>query len=57
MNGRANEKISIAYDLAREHFAQHGVDTEQAVKELDKIPISIQCWQGDDVRGFENPAI
>lgn len=55
MNGRANEKISIAYDLAREHFAQHGVDTEQAVKELDKIPISIQCWQGDDVRGFENP--
>ena len=31
------------------------MDTEIALSKLDQIPISIQCWQGDDVRGFENP--
>jgi L-rhamnose isomerase len=47
--------IQAAYDLARERFAEMGVDTEIALGKLDQIPISIQCWQGDDVRGFENP--
>ncbi len=32
-----------------------GVDTEEVLLKLDRIPISIHCWQGDDVRGFENP--
>jgi L-rhamnose isomerase len=49
------KKIQAAYDLARERFAAMGVDTESALKNLNQIPISIQCWQGDDVRGFENP--
>jgi L-rhamnose isomerase len=49
------EKIQAAYDLARERFASMGVDIESALKTLNQIPISIQCWQGDDVRGFENP--
>ena len=35
-------------------FAQYGVDTDQAIKTLEGIKISIHCWQGDDVIGFEN---
>ena len=52
---KVSSKIQVAYDLARERFAGTGVDTESALRTLDSVPISIQCWQGDDVRGFENP--
>ena len=44
-----------AYELAKDRFAQQGLDTEAILEALDAIPISIQCWQGDDVLGFENP--
>jgi L-rhamnose isomerase len=47
--------IQTAYDFAQERYAAIGVDTEDVLKKLDQIPISIHCWQGDDVRGFENP--
>ena len=47
--------IDQAYSLARERFVAEGVDTERALQVLDTIPISIHCWQGDDVLGFENP--
>lgn len=47
------DKIELSYTLARERFAEHGVDTDLVLRELDKVPISIQCWQGDDVLGFE----
>ena len=47
--------IESAYALAREAFAAIGVDTEAAMARLDRIPISLHCWQGDDVRGFESP--
>ena len=50
------QKIETAYELARERYAEIGVDTAEALRKLNEIPISIQCWQGDDVRGFENPA-
>jgi L-rhamnose isomerase len=50
-----NKKIEDAYAFARERFAEHEVETDRVLNELDKIPISIQCWQGDDVLGFENP--
>jgi L-rhamnose isomerase len=49
------QKIQAAYDLARERYAEIGVDAEKVLPQLEQIPISIQCWQGDDVRGFENP--
>jgi L-rhamnose isomerase len=49
-----NRKIEDAYVLARERFAEHGVETDRVLSELDGIPISIHCWQGDDVLGFEN---
>jgi L-rhamnose isomerase len=46
--------MSSSYELAREQYASLGVDTEAAIDRLKNIPISIHCWQGDDVAGFEN---
>lgn len=43
----------MTYDSARAAFADWGVDTEAAIKTLLSIPISVHCWQGDDVGGFE----
>ncbi len=40
---------------AREAYAAYGVDVDAAMAKAASIPISIQCWQGDDVRGFESP--
>lgn len=48
------QKIEQAYALAKEQYAAIGVDTEKAMKVLAGIPISLHCWQGDDVGGFEN---
>ena len=42
------------YQIAKERYAQIGVDTEAAIETLSKVPISMHCWQGDDVKGFEN---
>lgn len=42
------------YLEAKEIYAKIGVDTDKAIEILKKIPISIHCWQGDDVGGFEN---
>lgn len=50
-----NESLSQQYALAREQYAAFGVDTEQALKTLEGISLSMHCWQGDDVGGFENP--
>lgn len=49
-----NELVQKAYDIAKERYAAIGVDVESAVKKLQDIAISIQCWQADDVTGFEN---
>jgi len=48
------KKIERSYQLAQERYAELGVDTEKALGQLARIPISIHCWQGDDVGGFEN---
>ena len=47
--------VEKAYELAREQYAALGVDTAKALKRLATFAISVQCWQGDDVGGFENP--
>src|SRR5512140_1450756 len=47
--------IRNAYLLAKERYAALGVDTEKAIAQLGKVAISLHCWQGDDVSGFENP--
>ena len=41
------------YDQAKEMFACYGVDADKAIKTLAEIPVSIHCWQGDDVVGFD----
>lgn len=46
--------IKTAYAAAKERYAELGVDTDAAIKRLAAIPISLHCWQGDDVGGFEN---
>ena len=43
------------YSFASEIYAAQGVDTEAALQKLANIPLSLHCWQGDDVGGFENP--
>ena len=48
-------QIEKAYEIARERYQEIGVNTDEAMKRLAKIPVSIHCWQGDDVGGFENP--
>ncbi len=48
--------LEQSYALAKERYAQWGVDTESAMKRLAATAISIHCWQGDDVGGFENAA-
>lgn len=42
-----------AYDLAKAEYAKYGVDTEAAIAKLKDIPVSIHCWQGDDVVGLD----
>jgi L-rhamnose isomerase len=44
-----------SYQSAREYYATLGVDTEKALAVLAETPISLHCWQGDDVGGFEKP--
>jgi L-rhamnose isomerase len=48
-------QVRDAYALAKERYTALGVDTEAALALLSSIPISLHCWQGDDVAGFENP--
>ena len=45
--------LQKGYEVAKELYAQYGVDVDKAMELCDKTPISIHCWQGDDVVGFE----
>ncbi len=49
----AKRKIEKAYTLAREAYAAVGVNTDRALRAVAKVPISMHCWQGDDVGGYE----
>ena len=46
--------VEAAYGLAQERYAAIGVNTDSVLKQLAKVPVSLHCWQGDDVGGFEN---
>ena len=48
--------ILNAYTLAKERYAALGIDTDKAIETLEKTPISLHCWQTDDVMGFESKA-
>lgn len=49
------ESVKKAYDIAKERYAAIGVDVDKAINDLQKISLSLHCWQADDVTGFENP--
>lgn len=47
--------VKEQYEVAKKRYATIGVDTDKALDKLQKIKISMHCWQGDDVKGFLNP--
>ncbi len=51
---KPSENLEPRFQLAKEQYAEWGVDVDSALKRLESIPISMHCWQGDDVGGFEN---
>lgn len=50
----SQKQVVAAYENAKELFAQWGVDVDAALAALVDMPVSIHCWQGDDVRGYED---
>ena len=48
------KQVEDHYAIAKEIYMQIGVNTDDVIKRLSTVSISIQCWQGDDVTGFEN---
>lgn len=49
------QTVQSAYELAKERYAAVGVNTDAVMDQLQKISLSLHCWQADDVTGFENP--
>ncbi|MBC5786533.1 MULTISPECIES: L-rhamnose isomerase [Clostridiaceae] len=45
--------VNKGYEVAKEFYAQYGIDVDEAIKICNETPISMHCWQGDDVIGFE----
>ena len=48
------QKIKQAYDLAVERYAAIGIDVEKVMEQLQRVQLSLHCWQADDVTGFES---
>jgi L-rhamnose isomerase len=55
MKQPSESQIEHAYALAKERYAALGVDIDKGLSVLESVSISLHCWQGDDVGGFENP--
>jgi L-rhamnose isomerase len=51
----ADRLLKSAWETAKERYAAAGVDAQKALERLKDVSISLHCWQGDDVRGFEDP--
>jgi len=49
------DRILNSYNLALKKYKEYNVDVEEVLETLSEVPISIHCWQGDDVGGFEKP--
>ncbi|NHJ20778.1 MAG: L-rhamnose isomerase [Candidatus Lokiarchaeota archaeon] len=50
-----NNQIETSYEIAKKKYSELGVNIEHVFEDLEKISLSVHCWQGDDVGGFENP--
>lgn len=48
------EQINKAYAIAKERYAEMGIDTEKVLKQMQDFHLSMHCWQADDVAGFES---
>ena len=48
-----DKNIINAYENAREVYSGYGIDTDKVLERFEQIPISVPCWQGDDIVGFE----
>ena len=46
--------MSQIYDLAKAEYAKYGVDTDAAIAKIKELPVSLHCWQVDDVIGFDH---
>ena len=53
-NQPTEKQIQAAYDFSKEQYARLGINTDQALAALGQVSLSLHCWQGDDVGGFEN---
>jgi L-rhamnose isomerase len=56
MSHSDTDAVEQSYDLAKAVYAAYGVNTDKAIRAALDVPISINCWQGDDVCGFEGSA-
>ena len=48
------ELVLKAYEIAKERYAEKGVDTDKVLEQLQNFHVSMHCWQADDVGGFES---
>ena len=48
------QQIINAYEIAKERYAKLGIDTDAVMETLQSVPMSMHCWQADDVTGFES---
>jgi len=53
---KSDKSIEDAYSIAKQRYTELKIDTDNALTRLSSIPVSIHCWQGDDVGGFEKAA-
>ena len=51
---KMEEEKMTRYESAKEIYAKLGVDTDAAIAKCKEIPVSLHCWQGDDVTGFDH---
>lgn len=51
---KMEEEKMTRYESAKEIYAKLGVDTDAAITKCKEIPVSLHCWQGDDVTGFDH---
>ncbi len=49
------KRLENSYLTAKERYAEIGIDTDRAIEQLSRVALSLHCWQGDDVGGFETP--
>ncbi len=52
---KSSELVKKAYEIAREQYAELGINTDQVLERMNEVVISLHCWQTDDVGGFETP--